>query len=388
MAPDFPPQSQLILPLLEVLDDVGPQPPAHLYPAVGELCGVPADAQQATNERGVNRWHRHVRWAEQQARRHGWTIRPARNTWAATPHGTTLLGKATPGTVTVAIRRPQGEFLWANALDVLMQEPSDSVDCYLTSPPYLLLRQKEYGGPRSEQDYLDWFLPFAQEMHRTLRVSGSLCLNLGLGPYLPGLPVRSPIVHRLVLALLDQVGFHLAGEHVWVNPAALPAPAEWVTVQRRQPKDGYELVIVLAKSPAFQASTDDVLVPYSAAQRRLQQKGQAPVFRPSGHHLTGDFTADHGGAIPSRVLTAANTDSNSAYFRACRAAGIPIHPARFPEGLPEWFIRWLTKPGDLVVDPFAGSGTTAAVAERLGRRWKAIEQVGAYIEGARFRWTA
>jgi site-specific DNA-methyltransferase (cytosine-N4-specific) len=97
---------------------------------------------------------------------------------------------------------------------------------------------------------------------------------------------------------------------------------------------------------------------------------------------------DNGGAIPSRVLVAANTNSQDRYQRACRAKGLPVHPARFPEALPDWWIRFLTEEGDQVVDPFAGSLTTAAVASRLGRRWLAIEQSGAYLEGGAERFAA
>lgn len=384
----LPPQSQLTFPLLELLTQRGPQSPQTLCTDLAALAGVSPDDTARTTPSGVRVWDRHVRWTEQQTRRRGWTAHPRRNTWAATPHGTALLGLATPGTITVALRRPTGTLVRAHALDVLAQDPADSVDLYLTSPPYLLLRAKAYGGPRSEADYLAWFLPFAHAMHRTLKDTGSLVLNLGLGPYLPGLPVRSPLVHRLVLALLDQVGFYLAGEHVWVNPSALPTPAEWANRRRVQVKDGYELVFWFSKTPHPHADNRAVLTPYSPAQQRVLAHGHPAARRPSGHTVDAGFARDNGGAIPSRVLTAAHTASNTAYLRACRAAGLPIHPARFPEALPDWWIRFLTQPGALVVDPFAGSATTAVVADRLGRRWKAIEVAGAYIEGAKLRWAS
>ena len=148
---------------------------------------------------------------------------------------------AAPGVVTVVLRRPDGEAVWADAMPVLQGLAPESVDLYFTSPPYHLQRAKEYGSFESERAYIEWLVPFAQEMHRTLRGTGSMVLNLGLGPYVQGSPTRSPLVHRLVLRLLDDLGWHLAGEHVWVNPACLPSPAEWVTRRRVQVKDGYEL---------------------------------------------------------------------------------------------------------------------------------------------------
>ncbi len=144
----------------------------------------------------------------------------------------------------------------------------------------------------------------------------------------------------------------------------------------------------LASTAWPKADNRRVLVPYSDSQQRLMARGHKSTYRPSGHDLTGDMGRDNGGAIPSRVLVAANTNSQDRYQRACRAKGLPVHPARFPEALPDWWIRFLTEEGDQVVDPFAGSLTTAAVASRLGRRWLAIEQSGAYLEGGAERFAA
>jgi site-specific DNA-methyltransferase (cytosine-N4-specific) len=80
-------------------------------------------------------------------------------------------------------------------------------------------------------------------------------------------------------------------------------------------------------------------------------------------------------------LAIANTESNGVYQEYCRANGIDIHPARFPALLPEYFIRFLTDPGDLVVDPFGGSCVTGMVAEALGRKWACIELSSEYIRG-------
>jgi len=88
-----------------------------------------------------------------------------------------------------------------------------------------------------------------------------------------------------------------------------------------------------------------------------------PKKRPSGHDIGKSFATDNGGAIPSNLLQISNSESNGQYLRGCKAAGIKGHPARFPAKLPEFFIRFLTNPGDLVVDIFGGSNTTGQVAE-------------------------
>ena len=87
------------------------------------------------------------------------------------------------------------------------------------------------------------------------------------------------------------------------------------------------------------------------------------------------------------MFVEANTSSNDPYRKRCRENGVAAHPAMFPKSLPEFFIRFLTEPDDLVVDPFAGSNTTGKVADELGRRWVAIDQNRAYLETSRYRWS-
>ena len=92
-------------------------------------------------------------------------------------------------------------------------------------------------------------------------------------------------------------------------------------------------------------------------------------------------------ALPEAMLKFGNNASNDAYAKGCKAAGIKRHPARFPVALPEFFIKMLTDEGDVVLDPFAGSNTTGAVAEQLGRRWIAVDQVESYLEGSKYRFS-
>ena len=115
------------------------------------------------------------------------------------------------------------------------------------------------------------------------------------------------------------------------------------------------------------------------------EKFYRPKERPSGHDISKGFGKANDGAIPPNLLQYANTDSNSQYIRLCKAMNIAPHPARFPKSLPEFFIKFLTDPDDLVVDTFAGSNTTGEVAETLGRRWLAIESEKEYVVTSAFR---
>ena len=104
-------------------------------------------------------------------------------------------------------------------------------------------------------------------------------------------------------------------------------------------------------------------------------------MRPSGHDISTKFSKDNGGAVPPNLLAIANTESNGAYQDYCRDNGIEIHPARYPALLPEYFIRFLTDPGDVVLDPFGGSCITGMVAEALRRQWACVELSSEYIQG-------
>jgi len=261
--------------------------------------------------------------------------------------------------------------------------PNESVNLIVTSPPYALHFKKEYGNVE-KHEYVPWFLEFARHFHRVLTQDGSLVIDIG-GSYEKGRPTRSLYHFRLLISLCDELGFHLAQELYWYNPAKLPAPAEWVTVRKIRIKDSVECVWWLSKTPFPKADNRNVLRPYSKDMLRLIERGYKSKRRPSGHNITQNFGKDLGGSIPPNVLEFGNNDSNGYYLKACKRAGIKPHPARFPAQLPKFFIDFLTDKGDLVLDPFAGSNTTGAVAEQSRRRWLAFETHRRYLEGSKFR---
>ena len=182
--------------------------------------------------------------------------------------------------------------------------------------------------------------------------------------------------------LCEEVGFHLAQDFYWWNPSKLPTPAEWVTVRRIRVKDAINTVWWLSKTPWPKASNRRVLQPYSHSMEELLAKGYKAKRRPSGHDISEYFNVDNGAAIPPNLIAIPNTESNSQYLNYCHQRDITPHPARYPADLPEYFIRMLTEPGDLVIDPFAGSSVTGEVCERLKRRWVCVELRKEYCEGA------
>lgn len=276
-----------------------------------------------------------------------------------------------------------GKAILGDSLDLMRQMPSDSVDLVMTSPPYALHFKKEYGNA-DQKNYLNWFTPFTTEIKRILKPTGSFVLNIG-GTWTPGSPTRSLYHFRLLLHLCDEIGFNFCQEFFWYNPAKMPAPAEWVNVRRIRVKDSVEYIYWLGKTDFPKADNTKVLLQYSKDMQRLIKRGVAPTIRPSGHAIKQSFAADKGGAIPGNILVCGNNESNSEYLQALKKEGRRIHPARFPSDLPNFFISFLTDPGDLVLDPFAGSNTTGYVAETLDRHWIAMEINEEYLKDSQLR---
>lgn len=273
-----------------------------------------------------------------------------------------------------------GKILLGDSLDVLDGMKPGSVDLIMTSPPFGLVRKKEYGNADAHE-YLDWFRPFAGQFRRVLKERGSLVIDIG-GAWIPGQPTRSLYHFKLLLMLCEEYGFHLAQEFYWWNPSKLPSPAEWVNIRRIRVKDAVNTVWWLSLSPWPKASNRRVLQPYSPSMKELLEKGYKAKKRPSGHDISENFAVNNGAAIPPNLIAIPNTESNSFYLRYCQSKGIKSHPARFPAALPEYFIRMLTDKGDMVFDPFGGSCVTGEVAERLKRKWVCSEMSQDYLTGA------
>lgn len=275
-----------------------------------------------------------------------------------------------------------GAAFLGDSLAGMRKMPSECVDLVFTSPPFALTRKKEYGNEPSER-YLTWFLPFCEEIKRILKPSGSFVLDIG-GTWIPGAPVRSVYHFEVAVALSKR--FFLAQDFYWYNPSRLPTPAEWVTVRRVRVKDAVNTVWWFSKREHPKADNRRVLQPYSESMRALIRNGYKAKLRPSGHDISDKFQRDNGGAIPSNLLSIANTESNSCYLRYCREFAIKPHPARFPAKLVEFFVAFLLDNRDaLILDPFAGSNVTGSVSEQHGHRWLAFEKKDEYLRGSTLR---
>lgn len=277
-----------------------------------------------------------------------------------------------------------GSAYLGDSRELLTALSDKSVSLVLTSPPFALRKKKKYGNVDAEK-YVEWYRPFAEQVLRVLKDDGSFVIEIG-GAWMSGHPTRSVYHYELLIDLVRNVKFHLAQEFFWFNPAKMPGPAQWVTIERIRCTDAVNTIWWLSKTERPKADTRRVLEPYSDSMKRLLRKGYNKGLRPSGHVVSDKWQEDHGGAIPKNLVAASNTASNDIYQRSCRKEYIPLHPARFPWDLPKFFIEFLTDSStNLVVDIFAGSNVTGAVAEEAGRPWLAFEQRQDYLEASKFR---
>jgi site-specific DNA-methyltransferase (cytosine-N4-specific) len=273
-----------------------------------------------------------------------------------------------------------------DSLNLLGEIPDNSLNLVITSPPFALLREKEYGN-KSQDDYLDWLTQFAHLIFKKLKEDGSFVIDVG-GAYQRNIPSRSLYNFKIPIIFCEEVGFYLAEDFYWFNPSKLPSPIEWVNKRKIRAKDSVNNIWWFSKTPFPKADVRKVLSPYSERMQKLLEdpgKFYKPKVRPSGHDISESFSNNNGGAIPSNLLQISNSESNGNYQAACKKLDLKPHPARFPAKLPEFFINFLTDPGDIVLDIFAGSNTTGSVAEQLKRKWISFDNLPEYVAASIFR---
>jgi site-specific DNA-methyltransferase (cytosine-N4-specific) len=390
----LPSQQQLLIPLLETMRELGGNVSTReLCTQLAEKVEISQEERTRTTDmpsaKAINVWDRQVRWTQQLAKFHQYVAH--RDTyWTLTEAGDSTLQNARPGVIVTIFEAENGVALWAEAEATVNIIEDDTVAAIITSPPYPLLRKKDYANQLDEAEHVTWLANFFGQAKQKLCHDGSLVLNLG-PVWQPGQPSTSLYAERLLIKLCDEIGYHLAQKFYWHNPSKMPSPAEWVTVRRIRVTPAVEEVYWLSKNLHSQrggphvpkADNNKVLRPYSQSMLdRIAAGGEKGKGRPSGHQLKqGAFNTDNGGSIPHNIIVAANTSSNDAYQRYCRKNNLTAHPARFPSELPEFFIQMLTEPGEIIWDPFGGSLQTSESARKLDRRFITNEKSLAFLDG-------
>ena len=270
----------------------------------------------------------------------------------------------------------KNQYICGDCLSVLSSVPDNSIDLIMTSPPYAD-QIKDYGNVVKKikpSEYIDWFIPRAQQFYRVLKENGSFVFNINDKTECT---YQNIFVFKLVVSLCENVGFHLVRDYIWYNPATPPNVFSRGKMGRT--KKSHEYCFWFSKSDKWTFNMDPIRKPYSKSMMSIIEgkevgRGERNKnTRPSRHSFDLSHPwDDKGGSDPGSVIVMSNTTSNGLLQRLCREMGIK-HPARFPEKLAEFFILSGTNPGDIVLDPFAGSGTTGVVAHKNGRDYICID---------------
>jgi site-specific DNA-methyltransferase (cytosine-N4-specific) len=256
------------------------------------------------------------------------------------------------------------------------------VDLIFTSPPFPLVSEKAYGNLQGEE-YLEWMVEIFQGLAPLLSDTGSVVIEIG-NTWNKGMPTMSTLPLKTLISIAEKCDFEICQQFVWQNSARLPGPATWVNIRRIRIKDSHTHVWWFSKTPFPKADNRRILTPYSPAMEKLiATKKFNSGRRPSEHKISKTaFATNNEGAIPGSTFVIGNTGVDKNYVSWCKENNISAHPARMPQKLAETFIEFLTEPGDLVLDPFGGSNTTAAAAESMKRRWISIERDSEYVKGS------
>lgn len=243
-----------------------------------------------------------------------------------------------------------------DALKVLKSIGENSIDLIVTSPPYSDQRKSTYGGIHPDH-YVEWFLPISAELLRVLKPTGSFILNIKEKVYNGE---RHTYVIELILALKKQ-GWLWTEEYMWHKKNSFPG--KWPNRLR----DAWERLLHFNKDKKFNMYQDNVKIPIGDwSKKRLKNLSETDKTRDESKVGSG-----FGKKIENWVGKEMVLPDNVLYIAT--ESGNKNHSAAYPEGLPEWFIKLFTKEGDIVLDPFLGSGTTCKVAFELNRNSIGIE---------------
>ena len=254
-------------------------------------------------------------------------------------------------------------FYNSDCLEQLKKLPDNSVDLIVTSPPYADQRAKTYGGIKADK-YVEWFLPISKELLRVLKPKGTFILNIK-EKVVEG--ERHTYVMEMVIEMRKQ-GWLWTEEFIWHKKNCFPG--KWPNRFR----DAWERLLQFNKEKNFNMYQEEVMVPMGDwAKTRLKNLSETDKKRDnskvgSGFGKNVSSWVGRDMAYPTNVVMMATESSNKS------------HSAVFPRELPSWFIKLFTKEGDVVLDPFLGSGTTSIVAGSLGRNSIGIEILPEYFE--------
>ncbi|MDO8416573.1 MAG: site-specific DNA-methyltransferase [Agitococcus sp.] len=341
-----------------------------------------------------NPFSRKVRWHQQTLKASGILerIEGEQGVWGLTKRASKDLNQIT-GKVSVVGFSTELGIAILGCCETVFSSIDAPITLVITSPPYPLAVPRQYGNV-TEKEWVDWICKTLEPVAKNLVPGGSICLNVSNDIFITKSPARSLYRERLVLALHDRLGLWKMDELIWENKSKPPGPIQYASIERTQLNVVYEPIYWFTNNPHL-VKSDNRRVLQAHTERHLKLIQQGGEQR-EGSFSDGAYSVSHGsysnptaGKIPRNILSFGHRcPAQDAYKKAARAMGLPAHGAPMPMKLASFLIEFLSQPGDLVVDPFAGSFTTADAAERLGRRWLATECMVEYVMGASSRFAS
>lgn len=374
-------RADLLLPVLQLVAN-GAQAPRDIYEDVCRLTGIdPAIRERVATYAGRPHrlFDREVRWAMQDAKRHGWLFSEGRDRWRVTDAGNEALGRVQPGAQLVVFRTAMGQAVAAWAQDAAQMIEPESAQLLFTSPLFPLCTPIKSYGTMPPADWLPWMLDMVAAWLPLMRPDGCLVFHLGAAVYYRGVPAISSYRERFVCAAVDQLGLHRQPDLYWEQPKRWPN-LEWGAKRGLHPRPTVDPLYIFSQSAT----------PYSDAGSMRTERlvparpGGAPGRRGSGIDVGKRVFAEGKSTFPAALIRAGSGTWDKWRAR-CREEGLPAHPCPMPLAVPRFAISMLSRPGDLVVDPFFGSGATGAAAEVLGRRWVGLDHHQLLLNGAACR---
>lgn len=371
---------------------------ADLYQRVARRAGIDKEDLDAKMPIGKSRQlhspeKRKIRWAQQTLRQLNLIERVdgPRGLWRLTDAGEKKLTKALPDVAMLAFSTDLGIAIWGSCNRVFPHLDLP-IALMISSPPYPLSNPRAYGNPDVSQ-YTDFICRALEPVVANLEPGGSIVLNVSNDIFVPGTPARSTYLERMIIALEDRLGLSLMDRVPWCSNKP-PGPVQWASKARIQMNVGWEPVLWFCNDP-LRVKSDNrrVLQPHSGKHLKLLAAGgeqRTASYGDGAYRLRpGSYGKATAGRIPRNVITMGNHCPDHRQYRKDAAGlGLPPHGAPMPKAMYDFWIQFLSEPGDLCIDIFGGRLTLGKSAEELGRRWLVTEWILEYVRAAAERFRA
>lgn len=376
----------------------GPLPQKELYKSVAETIGVDPKnyVAEVGKQKNVNLFYRKIRWVQQSLKQSKLLERVEDGMWQLIGKAKEQLHQITANKSILAMSTDLGIIICSKSENVFDEGVIEGeVDLVLTSPPYVLNKARAYGGVDSKE-WVSFIMGIINRIIPRLSDGASIALNIGQDSFIQGMPARHTHIERLTIAMED-AGLYLVDRLIWGSNKA-PGPYAWVSLNRQQLNVGYEFVLWFSNNPLkLRSSNQRVLTPFSESHKKFVKSGgsrSAGVSSDGAYRKSvGDYSKtdiENGGRIPTNYLYFANKCKYNEQVNryAKERLHCPTHGAKFPLALINFLVNFLSRPGDTVLDPFAGTSTVGQSCQMLGRNFIMIEPILEYVQQSFIRFSS